>query len=227
MTKLLAIARKSTLLNANYCHSIEREEARPAKLETTQPGLLESWFFGVERFGKVCISVPFNLNIESLDPQYYPDMGKLFIKLNYSPEDDNHQSDHYNNTSLAALTKLYDFEIDTADSNNLSICAKFNTMATFPATCTIQMPLNFGKKIHVTQKLKMHFYQQTMPKSKRSCKFHKYILNIVQSGGEKTVKLHKVILHYFVSYIKLHVHNSAYVQNVLIKFPTPVNLLIH
>jgi hypothetical protein len=38
------------------------KETRPAKLETTQPGLLESWFFGVERFGKVCISVPFNLN---------------------------------------------------------------------------------------------------------------------------------------------------------------------
>lgn len=161
MIKLLAITRKSTLLNAKCCHS---KETRPAKLETTQPGLLESWFFGVERFGKVCISVPFNLNIESLDPQYYPDMGKLFIKLNYSPEDGDHQSDHYNNTSLAALTKLYDFEIDTADSNNLSICAKFNTMATFPATCTIQMPLNFGK-IQVKPKLKMHFQHQTLPKS--------------------------------------------------------------
>ena len=161
MTKLLVIARKSTLLNAKCCHS---KETRPAKLETTQPGLLESWFFGVERFGKVCISVPFNLNIESLDPQYYPDMGKLFIKLNYSPGDGDQQSDHYNNTSLAALTKLYDFEIDTADSNNLSIFAKFNTMATFPATCTIQMPLNFGK-IQVKPKLKMHLQHQTLAKS--------------------------------------------------------------
>ncbi|CAG2211450.1 unnamed protein product [Mytilus edulis] len=132
--------RESTNHSGTFC--FQRFPAS-AKLKTSQPGLLETWFNGVERFGRLNISVPFSLDIESLDPQEYSDMGKLFIRLNYTPEEKESQTEHINNISLAALTKLYSFNIDTSDKNDIRITAKFNTMVNFPATCSIQMPINY------------------------------------------------------------------------------------
>ncbi|CAG2256261.1 unnamed protein product [Mytilus edulis] len=118
---------KSRIL-VKSCSSKTNVDTETSKIKTSQPGLLETWFHGVERFGRLNISVPFSLDIESLDPQEYSDMGKLFIRLNYTPEEKESQTEHINNISLAALTKLYSFNIDTSDKNDIRITAKFNTM---------------------------------------------------------------------------------------------------
>ncbi|VDI41709.1 Hypothetical predicted protein [Mytilus galloprovincialis] len=140
------------LVSHKSCSSKTNVDTETSKIKTSQPGLLETWFHGVERFGRLNISVPFSLDIESLDPQEYSDMGKLFIRLNYTPEEKESQTEHINNISLAALTKLYSFNIDTSDINDIKITAKFNTMVNFPATCSIQMPINYDLNVECTGK---------------------------------------------------------------------------
>lgn len=154
---LLSKTIKSRIFSFHYFCSTDSKtnvetKTSISKLETSQPGLLETWFNGVERFGRLNISVPFSLDIESLDPQEYSDMGKLFIRLNYTPEEKDCQTEQFNNTSLAALAKLYSFNIDTSDANDIKIIAKFNTMVAFPATCSIQMPINYDLNIECTGK---------------------------------------------------------------------------
>lgn len=135
--------RKSRQSYRCYCsQAFETDKSENTRVETSQPGLLETWFYGVKKFGRLNISVPFSLQVESLDPQKYPDMGKILVKLSYCPESPEEQ---YNNASLVALTKLYDFDVDTSDLSNIKLDAKFNTMATFPAICTVQMPINYGE----------------------------------------------------------------------------------
>lgn len=123
----------------------ETSEKLVPKVTTSQPGFLESWYYGVDKFGTLNIDVPFSLHIKSLDSQKYPDMNKFFVKLVYDVDPTSIDNDHPH--IMSNLTKLYRFDIDKQD-DKVSIDGKFVSAVVFPVLCTIEMPMKFDVNIN-------------------------------------------------------------------------------
>ncbi|OWF35030.1 protein FAM185A-like [Mizuhopecten yessoensis] len=105
--------------------------------------LLEQWSCGVEHFGKLKMNLPFDTHVSSLNPQLYPDMNTVIIRLFYTaPEipsgDDLHEF-------LSGLVKMYEIKFDTHNSmrpEEIIVDGRFKA-ARLPIECRCEIPLKF------------------------------------------------------------------------------------
>ncbi|KAK3101291.1 hypothetical protein FSP39_002432 [Pinctada imbricata] len=112
-------------------------------MTSTHDKLLEAHFFGVETYGKLDVTTPFDVVIEPLDEQKYPEMNKCFIKLFYDSE----AEDNLDCLTLDSIKNLYEFKVNKKDRKAITIEAKYKTSVEVPVLCKIQAPLKFD--LHV------------------------------------------------------------------------------
>ncbi|XP_060078218.1 protein FAM185A-like [Ylistrum balloti] len=134
--------------------------------------LLEQWCCGVQHFGKLKLNVPFETRVSSLNPQLYPDMNKVIIRLLYiAPEmpatDDVHEF-------LSGLTKLYEVKFDTHDDmcpEEITVDGRFKA-AKLPISCHCEIPIKFDLDVNSSESIVIQGMESdTINVKAKSCTF--------------------------------------------------------
>lgn len=96
-----------------------------------------------EKFGKLRLDVPFDIFIEPLNPDKYPEMNKMFVKIMYdlAPEET------VDSSVLVALRECYDFDVKIQDKTDFTATGNFKSKVEYPVNCVIQLPMKFGKSM--------------------------------------------------------------------------------
>lgn len=113
--------------------------------------LLEQWCCGVGHFGKLKLNLPFDTQVSSLNPQLYPDMDKVIIKMLYTGEEIPSQDDLHE--FLSGLTKMYELKFDTHDSvrpEEIVVDGRFKA-ARLPIICQCNIPIKFDLDVNCGQ----------------------------------------------------------------------------
>lgn len=94
-----------------------------------------------EKFGKLRIDVPFDIFIEPLNPDKYPEMNKMFVKILY----DMQPEETVDSSVLVALRECYDFDMNIQDKTEFTATGNFKSKVEYPVKCVVQLPMKFGK----------------------------------------------------------------------------------
>ena len=110
-------------------------------VSNSNPGFLEGKFMATEKFGKLRLDVPFDIFIEPLNPDKYPEMNKMFVKIMYdlAPEET------VDSSVLVALRECYDFDVKIQDKTDFTATGNFKSKVEYPVKCVVQLPMKFGK----------------------------------------------------------------------------------
>lgn len=121
-------------------------------ISNTNPGFLEGKFMATEKFGKLRIDVPFDISIEPLNPDKFPEMNKMFVKILYDME----PGEKVESSVLVALRECYDFDMIIKDKTEFSATGNFKSKVEYPVKCVVQLPMKFdlditarGYKTHI------------------------------------------------------------------------------
>lgn len=105
-----------------------------------------------EKFGKLRIDVPFDIFIEPLNPDKYPEMNKMFVKILY----DMQPEETVDSSVLVALRECYDFDMNIQDKTEFTATGNFKSKVEYPVKCVVQLPMKFdlditarGYKTHI------------------------------------------------------------------------------
>ncbi|XP_022300574.2 protein FAM185A-like [Crassostrea virginica] len=112
-------------------------------VSNNNPGFLEGKFMATEKFGKLRLDVPFDIFIEPLNPDKYPEMNKMFVKIMYdlAPEET------VDSSVLVALRECYDFDVKIQDKTDFTATGNFKSKVEYPVKCVIQLPMKFDLDI--------------------------------------------------------------------------------
>lgn len=110
-------------------------------ISNSNPGFLEGKFMATEKFGKLRIDVPFDIFIEPLNPDKYPEMNKMFVKILY----DMQPEETVDSSVLVALRECYDFDVNVQDKMEFTATGNFKSKVEYPVKCLVQLPMKFGK----------------------------------------------------------------------------------
>lgn len=112
---------------------------RPKNIES----LIETWFYEVCPRGSLEASLPFRTEIRPLNPENYPYMNKVIIQLHFNAtEGAEIPSTH----QLSQISDLYDLRVGfDEDKANMKISCDVISGVFVPITCTLLVPLQFGK----------------------------------------------------------------------------------
>ncbi|XP_033745935.1 protein FAM185A-like [Pecten maximus] len=128
-----------------FSKSVHTGDNADADLENR---LLEQWCCGVGHFGKLKLNIPFDTHVSCLDPQLYPEMNKVIIKMVYTgaeipSKDDRHEF-------LSGLTKMYELKFDTHHSmcpEEITVDGRFKA-ARLPILCQCNIPVKFDLDVN-------------------------------------------------------------------------------
>lgn len=124
----------SSIFNEPQPQHVDPEDYLP---ELGQP--IESWYYDVEKDGKITVRSLLDVHIQPLDPQKYPDMNKLFISIVYVGKD------KADSSYLFDITKQYIINVDLDDNNqDVELTIKQKTERKLDALCHIQVPISYG-----------------------------------------------------------------------------------
>ncbi|XP_062615681.1 protein FAM185A-like [Saccostrea cucullata] len=119
--------------------SSANENTQTFSISNTNPGFLEGKFMATDKFGKLNIDVPFDIHIESLNPDKYPEMNKMFVKLFYVLQPD----EKVDSSVLVALRQCYTFSMNFQDKKEFTAKGHFNSKVEYPVKCVVQLPMKF------------------------------------------------------------------------------------
>ncbi|XP_048742266.2 protein FAM185A-like [Ostrea edulis] len=130
-----------------------QENTQRFSISNSNPGFLEGKFMAADKFGTLKVDVPFDIYIEPLNVDKYPDMNKLFVKILY----DLQPEEKVDASVLVALRQCYDFDVKIKDSKDFTATGNFKSKVEYPVKCVIQLPMKFdldvtarGCKTHIT-----------------------------------------------------------------------------
>lgn len=113
--------------------------------------LLETWCYEVDTFGHLDVNVPFDVVIECLNPQKYPEMNRAFIKLYYKSEGPEHFPAKQVKEKLQYLQEIYQFSTAVnEEKTSLSVAGSLPRGVVIPLLCHIEIPMKFGMASSVT-----------------------------------------------------------------------------
>ncbi|XP_061186544.1 protein FAM185A-like [Saccostrea echinata] len=115
------------------------ENTQSFTISNANPGFLEGKFMATDKFGKLYIDVPFDIHIESLNPDKYPEMNKMFVKLFYDLQPD----EKVDSSVLVALRQCYTFNVNFKDKKEFTAKGHFNSKVEYPVKCVVQLPMKF------------------------------------------------------------------------------------
>ena len=120
-----------------------KEHAIPDFPDYGQP--LDSWNYDVNTYGKVIVNSPMSIHVQTLDPQKYPTMDKVFLNVLYIGQE------KLSNQQLSALTKNYIVNVNLDDKNEeIDVSIKFkNSNMHLACQCHLQIPLKYGRQQHI------------------------------------------------------------------------------
>lgn len=118
-----------------------QENTQRFSISNSNPGFLEGKFMAADKFGTLKVDVPFDIYIEPLNVDKYPDMNKLFVKILY----DLQPEEKVDASVLVALRQCYDFDVKIKDSKDFTATGNFKSKVEYPVKCIIQLPMKFGK----------------------------------------------------------------------------------
>lgn len=106
--------------------------------------LIETWFYEVCPHGSLEADLPFRTKIRSLHPEEYPDMNKVIIQVHY---DGVEVAELPSAHQLSQISDLYDLKVGfDEDKANMRISCDVIKGVVIPVSCTLLVPLNFGKR---------------------------------------------------------------------------------
>jgi hypothetical protein len=117
-----------------------QENTQRFSISNTNPGFLEGKFMATEKFGTLKVDVPFDIYIEPLNVDKYPEMNKMFVNLLY----DHEPEEKVDSSVLVALRQCYDFDVKIKDKKDFIATGNFKSKVEYPVKCVIQLPMKFG-----------------------------------------------------------------------------------
>ena len=103
---------------------------------------LNTWYYDVNKFGKVVIRSPMSSRIQPLNPNRHPNMNKLFLNILYIGDENLHQLE------LTNLAKQYIVNVNLDDHNEeIDVSVTYKNGEIIPNTvCHLQVPMKYGKQ---------------------------------------------------------------------------------
>lgn len=133
--------------SGSYSNTNDDSEKNKTPASSSDPTLLEVWFYEVSPYGSLTAHFPFNTVIKTLNPQDYPDMNKVIIQINYDNDNSSNNSNEIPPShQLSQISGLYDVNV-TFDTDKANMNLDFDGIKglDLPVRCTVHVPLKFGE----------------------------------------------------------------------------------
>jgi len=104
--------------------------------------MLESRDYVTNHFGCLNINVPFHVSVESLDPQFYPNMNQVILRLFYASDKPGELE------RLADISNKYEVNVNKTENSEVFQVEGTSGEPKIPLLCHLQIPLKFSKQLN-------------------------------------------------------------------------------